>query len=626
MEVYLEGHVIFRQDERKVAGNGDQKTYQAERVFYNVQSDRLVAINAELDMFAPGLVAPVNMKSPRIEQYRPLERAADGKLVYGFQDIHADRTVLSGSRFPNPGYRFTSRSVDVRRVVSDQADPNTGRTVGNPDDPRSPQDLTWRIDARQNFFYLGAVPIFYWPRFLADADDLDPPIQQIVFRSNNYFGQQVLTDWNAFKLFGIRKPQWIDNWNLDIDYLSERGVAVGTEVGWFGKDLFRDLSDPYHRNKKASRTVTGQYFGYLDIWGLKDEGIDVLGAGPAIVTDPPAAGKKGYPAHVRPALPGLPRPVQHAAHAVVPHRRGRSVRGLPPPGRGRLHLRPVLPRGVLQAALRRGPRPGDARLPHPPAREHRVDGPCRGEPPGLVHREPVAPQARLLPPGRLVPGRPLHPLSAQRRDYANTHTASEVNNPNIFAFLPYDPISNTSGPLETGRAFTSHEIDLPIQLDVFRVVPYAQGQAIGWNEQIGGESLGRLWGAVGARADVMAWKAYRGVESELLNVHGLNHKINFQADYRTAYSTVDLDRIGVQDDLDDNTYEQVRRYFALTTYAGGILPPQYDPRFLITRRAVSPITGTTDVQTTDRDLAARASTSGSRRSEAPRGGGGSSTS
>ena len=29
------------------------------------------------------------------------------------------------------------------------------------------------------------------------------------------------------------------------------------------------------------------------------------------------------------------------------------VRGLPAPGRGRLHLRPVLPRRILQAALRR---------------------------------------------------------------------------------------------------------------------------------------------------------------------------------------------------------------------------------------------------------------------------------
>ncbi len=42
----------------------------------------------------------------------------------------------------------------------------------------------------------------------------------------------------------------------------------------------------------------------------------------------------------------------------------------------------------------------------------------------------------------------------------------------------------------------------------------------------------------------------------------------------------------------------VRRYFALTNYAGGVLPAQYDPRNLILRRAISPITGTTDIQAT----------------------------
>ena len=135
MEIYLEGHVIFRQDKREVAGNGDQQTYQAEKAYFNIQSGRLIAIDAELDMFAPGLIAPTNMKSPRIEQYRPLERVANGNLIYGFQDIHADQTVLSGSRFPNPGYRFTSRSVDIRHVVSTKTDPNTGRSVG---DPRRP--------------------------------------------------------------------------------------------------------------------------------------------------------------------------------------------------------------------------------------------------------------------------------------------------------------------------------------------------------------------------------------------------------------------------------------------------------------------------------------------------------
>jgi hypothetical protein len=96
----------------------------------------------------------------------------------------------------------------------------------------------------------------------------------------------------------------------------------------------------------------------------------------------------------------------------------------------------------------------------------------------------------------------------------------------------------------------------------------------------------------------MAYKHYPTIESELLNVHGISHKINFDIDYRTAYSDVPLNRIGVQDQLDDNTYEYVRRYFALINYQDGMLPAQYDPRFLTLRRTASPITGTTDIQGT----------------------------
>ncbi len=81
-----------------------------------------------------------------------------------------------------------------------------------------------------------------------------------------------------------------------------------------------------------------------------------------------------------------------------------------------------------------------------------------------------------------------------------------------------------------------------------------------------------------------------------MNVHGLNNKISIFADARAAYSNQKLNSIAVQDDLDDNTYEYVRRYLALTAFTGGILPSPYDPRHLILRQMLSPITGTTDVQ------------------------------
>ena len=47
---------------------------------------------------------------------------------------------------------------------------------------------------------------------------------------------------------------------------------------------------------------------------------------------------------------------------------------------------------------------------------------------------------------------------------------------------------------------------------------------------------GRDLGRGGCRAEVTAWKKYPNVESELLNVHGLNNKISLFVDARSAYS------------------------------------------------------------------------------------------
>ena len=58
----------------------------------------------------------------------------------------------------------------------------------------------------------------------------------------------------------------------------------------------------------TSLTITAAIF---DIWGLKDAGVDVLGTGPAIVTNgPPGAGKAGFQRTAGPALPGNARTVQ----------------------------------------------------------------------------------------------------------------------------------------------------------------------------------------------------------------------------------------------------------------------------------------------------------------------------
>jgi len=611
MEVYLEGNVVLRQDENKVAGKGDQRTFRAPRAYYDFLTDRFVALNGEADVFAPGFIAPMKLKSPRIDQFHKLLKRSDGTLIMDPNpEIRAERTIMTGSRFPDPAYQINNRSVDLTRKARSLKDPNSGRLVGDPDDPNSPMDLLWRYDARQNFFYMGRIPVFYWPRLTGETDDLEAPLRQIAFRSNNYFGQQVLSDWNGFKVIGVRRPDWIDNWNLDLDYLSARTKdfpAVGSEMGWFGRDLVRDLTDPYHKVQTPGQNFTHDYFGYFDIWGLKDSGNDVLGSGPAVVTQgPPGAGKRGYQrADVPPFQEIRGRFNIRHMQRFLPDDDEHHFEDL----RLQLELAYVSDRQFLEEYYKRLNETGmdQETLGYLQYQKNNWSWDLWAE----ANLQTFNTDTQWLPRvdyyrlGDSLFNNRINYYQHSGVDYANVHTDVMVNNPNLFAFMPYDPISNTSGPFQSARAYTNHELDMPLNInDIVRVVPYVQGQVVGWSNQIGGGpfnqqntgAMARLWGAAGVHTEMTAWKIYPNAENEILNIHGLNNKISLSGDFRAAFSNQQLNRIGVQDDLDDNTYEFVRRYFAMTSWTGGILPGPYDPRALILRQALSPITGTTDIQ------------------------------
>ncbi|WP_165226748.1 hypothetical protein [Aquisphaera insulae] len=611
MEIYLEGNVVIRQDENKIAGKGDQRTYLAKRAYYNFLTNRVVVLDGEANLFAPGLISPLKIKSPRIDQFHKIMQRPDGTFIQDPNpEIRAERSMMTGSRFPNPAYQFNNRTVDLSRTTGPLRDPNSGRKVGDPDDPNPPVDLLWHYDARQNVFWMGWVPIFYWPRLKGDIDDLETPLRQIAFRSNNYLGQQVLTDWNGFKVFGLRRPQWIDNWNLDLDYLSARTKdfpALGSEMGWFGSDLIKDLTDPYHRDRSPGENITKDYFGYFDIWGLKDSGNDVLGSGPAVVTNgPPGAGTKGYQRDNVPPFQDFRGRfnIRHMQH-FLPDDDEHKFEDL----RLQLELAYVSDRHFMEEYYKRLNEVGmdQETVGYLQYQKNSTSWDLWAE----ANLQDFNTDTQWLPRldyyrlGDSLLGNWINYSQHSGADYANTHTDIMVNNPNLFAFIPYDPISNTSGVFEAFRAYTNHEIDMPLNIyDVVRVKPYLQGQAVGWSNQIGGGpfnqqdtgALGRIWGAAGVHTEMSAWKVYPGAENEILNIHGLNNKISISGDFRTSYANRNLDQIAVQDDLDDNTYEFVRRYSAMTSWTGGILPGMYDPRHLILRRNISPITGTTDVQ------------------------------
>ena len=649
MEVYLEGNVVVRQDQQKFAGKGDQRTVRAPRLYYDFLTERLLAPNAEIDLFTPSLLAPVKIKSPRIEQFRRPIQLPNGTFALADDpEIRAEPSTMTGSRFPDPGYKFNSASIDLTRRSRPLTDPNTGKELKKPkkpkkpDDPANPDDaidpndpnklkdpndpndeaatqeeLVWSVDARQNIYFAGPFPVFYWPRVAMDLDDLEPPLRMIGFAKNNYFGYQFKVDFNGFRLIQRRRPKFIDLWNVDIDYLSARSVdfpALGSEMGWFGTDLLQDLNDPYREDRNPQEHFTKSYFGYFDIWGLKDAGIDNLGTGPAIVTNgPPGAGKAGFQRSASTPTGGGDPPFQSERgrfnirhfqrflpddddHIFEDVRLQLEVAYASDRNFIEEYYKQLFDTGSDQETLAYGQWQKDNQYANIWTEANLQN---------WYTDTQWLPRVDYYRLGDSLFDNLFTYYTHSGMDYASIHTDVMVNNPNLFAFLPYDPISNTTGTFSSGRFYTSHELDMPLNFgNVIRLVPYVQGQAVGWTDQLGGGPLGhlptgamgRIWGAAGARAEVTAWKKYPNVESELLNVHGLNNKISLFVDARSAYSNQRLNSIAVQDDLDDNTYEYIRRYEALTVFTGGILPMPYDPRHLIVRQMLSPITDTTDVQ------------------------------
>ena len=293
-------------------------------------------------------------------------------------------------------------------------------------------------------------------------------------------------------------PSSIDIWNIDVDYLSSRTKdfpALGSEMGWYGTDLIRDLKDPYReRSQSASDHITQSYFGYFDIWGLQDSGVDVLGTGPAIVTNgPPGAGKAGFQ---------RTRPTRRF-RTIADGSTSATTSGFLPEDddhqfeelRLQVEVAYASDRNFIEEYYKRlfdtGHGPGDARLRIWQKDNQFANIWTEANLQNWYTDTQWLPRVDYYRLGDSFFDNLFTYYTHSGMDYATIHTDVMVNNPNLFAFLPFDPISNTSGTFSSGRFYTNHELDMPLNFgNVVRFVPYVQGQLVGWTDQLGGGPLG----------------------------------------------------------------------------------------------------------------------------------------
>lgn len=548
LEMYMEGNIVFREGDRVV---------QAKAMYYNVNQRNGVILDAELLTPVPRYDGLVRLKA---EVLRQVDR---DRYV-------AQNASLTTSRLGIPTYEFKSGLL----TLEDRQVPILNPFTGQPEiDPQTGQPITEHqqlVTGSSNVITIEGVPVFYWPWFAADLKR--PPLyfDNISYRHDSVFGNQVFVDFNPYEILGIRHPPEGTNWTGSLNYLSLRGMGGGTKFGYDRPGIF----DP-----------AGRSAGFFDTWYIDDHGIDNLGLDRRSITFP---------------------------HPFRGRTLGRFQEDLPSDWQLRTEVGAVTDRNFLEQYYQQEWEEQKDQVTRIGARHTWDNMSLELSASALV--DPFFTQTENLP--RLDHywlGQPL--LSDTLTWYEHTNLAylnqRQVNQPrdendyNQFHFLPYDVDAKGE------RLATRQEIDWPFQLGPVKVVPYGLGELADWGQDLNGERIQRAYGQVGVRSTMPMWSVDPNVHSELFNVNGIAHKVVFEGQFSYTNASKDVNQLVIYDPIDDNNIQALRRRLDFEDYGNinanpafalGLpanvfqVPFQFDERFYAVRRGVMDwVTGPTEI-------------------------------
>ena len=549
LELYMEGNVVFRQGQRIV---------EAVSMFYDVPR-------------SSGVITGATVLTP-VDNYAGLVRLrADVLRQVDRSRFIAQKTGLTSSRLGVPSWEFRSRELEFTDEQVPLAGPY-GQSLVNPVTGEPAVEHEQFITARSNTVTLGGVPVLWWPVLATSVKKPTFYINNIQVKNDRIFGTQVLTSWDVFQVFGVQRPPTGVDWNFDVDYLSLRGLAGGTSL-LYNRPAFLGIDTPAN--------------GVADAWFIGDRGIDNLGYNRRNFTYP------GYP------------DTTFRGRSFWRHRQdlgyGWQARGaagwISDTNFLEEYYEAEWEEGYEQRTWLDLRRPVDNR-------ELRLMA--------SVRVDPFFTQSEWWPRlDHYLMAQPLlndsvswyeHSSAAYvRQNLPQTPTVGQGLN--VWTTLPYE--NNVIGE----RFTTRQELDLPFQAGAVKIVPYALGELSHWGESLSQSPINRAYGQVGIRSSLPLWSVDNTVESQLWNVHGLAHKVVFEAEFSYANSTQDITQFPLYDQIDDDTINQYRRnipYWDYGAVPGQTLPlgspfvfgpsGKYDPRSYGVRRGMgSWVTGPTEI-------------------------------
>ncbi len=556
LELYLEGNVVFRQGQRVV---------EAANMFYDVPRSSGVITGATV-------LTPVDNYSGAVRLRADVLRQVDRSRFV------AQQSGLTSSRLGVPTWEFRSRQLEFTDEQVPLADA-FGRPLLQPTTGEPQVEHQQYITSRGNTVNLGGVPVLWWPVLSSNAKKPTFYINDFQLKNDQIFGTQVLTGWDMFQILGWRRPPDGVDWDLDVDYLSLRGPGGGTSL-LYNRPSFLGLQTP------AS--------GDLDAWFIGDVGRDNLGLN-----------RRDF------IYPGFPDRT-FRGRSFWRHRQ--DLGGTTDSFFGGWQLRGtagwISDQNFLEEYYEAEWEEGY---------EQRT---------WLDLRRPIENrQLRLLTSVRVDPfftqtewwprldhyffAQPLLSDAVSWYEHSGVSYARQAlpaepiagQGRNIWTLLPYE--SNVIGE----RLATRQELDLPFQAGAVKIVPYALGELAHWGEDLSAQPIDRAYGQVGIRSSLPMWTADNSVESQFWNVHGLAHKVVFEAEFSYADATQSIDQFPLYDQIDDDAINQFRRnipywdYGAIPGQATPLAAPfifgpdnKYDPRTYAVRRGMGGwVTGPTEI-------------------------------
>ncbi len=513
LEIYMEGNIEFRQGDRIIF---------ADRMFYDVRRQVGIILNAELLTPLP--------KTERFEYQGLVRLRASVIQMLNKSHFVATQAVVTTSRLEEPTYSFGANQITFEDLQSQAFNPLTGETEIN---------HRYLTESQGNTVYVRGIPVFYWPRM---ATDLSKPtffIDNVRVGSDSVFGTQVLADFDAYQLLGIRNVPEGTDWGLSLDYFGERGIGHGTDFQYDRQSFFG---------------LEGPAQGQVDFWGIADDGLDNLGLGRRTIVPEEDYRFRFFGRHRQQLQNGW----ELWSEA------------------GWISDRTFLEQYYEQEWDEyKDPRNGLRLKRLADNRAFSIEA--------NLQQNDFFTETQWLPRvdhywlGESLLGDRLTWFEHSQAGYGKLNNADAPTNPTLAAQVDAGLPWEVGAGQEGKRIVTRQEIDFPLTLGPVKVVPFALGELAHWGEAIDGSDLQRAYVNAGVRASVPFWAVFPDFRDPLFNLHGLAHKVVFDAELAYADANHDFAELPLYDPLDDMSITEFRRRVFDPTLPPTITDPKFSP-------------------------------------------------